>query len=77
MGSDFLEQLADVEVPPPPENFDRQLHQRVNRSLLAVQLTDLVCGALPWAVWHMCRALGGLVTLTVTGKFRDDRKKNM
>lgn len=77
MASDFLEQLADAEVPPPPASFDRQLHERVNRSLLLVQLTDLVCGALPWALWHMSQALGGLISLTVCGKFQDERKKNL
>lgn len=77
MANDFFEQLADVEVPPPPAGFDRQLHERVNRSLLAVQLTDLVCGALPWALWHLLLALGGLITLTVSGKFQEPRKKRM
>jgi hypothetical protein len=76
MVNDFFEQLAETEIPPPPAGFDRQLHQRVNRSLLMVQLMDLVFGALPWAVGHMARAFIGLVTLTITGKFETNPNKN-
>ena len=73
MANDFFEQLAQTEIPPPPPGFDRQLHQRVNRSLLTVQLLDLVFGALPWAIGHMARALVGMIQLTITGKFEEKR----
>ena len=71
MATDFFEQLAELEVPPPPEaeQFDRQLHDRVNRSLVAGQLVDLATGGLPWAFIHFARALVGLVTLTLTGRY--------
>ena len=31
MAPDFLEQLADLDVPPPPSEFGQQLHERMNR----------------------------------------------
>ena len=74
MASDFFDQLAATDVPPPPPEFDRQLHERVNRSLLLVQLTDLALGAVPWAMWHMTRALLGFMKLTITGKFQAKKK---
>jgi hypothetical protein len=75
MMPDLFEQLAQSDVPPPPPQFNRQLHDRVNRSLVASQLADLALGALPWAIGHMLRALGGFFCLTVTGKFTTGDKK--
>lgn len=77
MAPDLFDRLAEMEVPPPPEadQFDRQLHDRVNRALVAGQITDLVVGGLPWAALHFLRALVGLGTLTVTGRY-DAKKRN-
>ena len=72
---DFLEQLAEIEVRDPPPDFDRQLHQRVNRSLMIQHLLDLVFGAAPWALACFFRALVGLCTFSLTGKFDDERRK--
>ncbi|MGD0898912.1 MAG: hypothetical protein ABR915_13825 [Thermoguttaceae bacterium] len=69
---DFLEQLAEIEVRDPPPEFDRQLHQRLNRSLVVQHVVELVTGAAPWALGHFFRALGGFVAFTLTGEFADD-----
>jgi hypothetical protein len=71
--ADFLEQLAQVEVPAPPAQFDRQLHQRVNRSLLLQHLFDLVVRGLPWAMLQMLGALGAVVTVGISGRFSGER----
>jgi hypothetical protein len=76
MVDDFFEQLAQGEIPPPPPEFDRQLHARVNRSLLLVQLMDLVFGATPWAIAQLARALVGLLAYSVTGKFENARRRS-
>jgi hypothetical protein len=76
MAHDVFEQLAESDVPPPPPQFNRQLHERVNRSLAMTQITDLALGAFPWALGQMLRALGGFVCLTVTGKFPTSRGNN-
>jgi hypothetical protein len=72
---DILEQLAEMEVAPPPPEFDRRLHQRVNQSLMVQHVVDFAVGAVPWALWHFFRAVLGLVTFSVTGKFGEERKK--
>ena len=65
----LLEQLAELEVPPPPAKFDTQLHERVNRSLVREQLLDLFVRALPWAAMHFFRAVIGVVSYTLTGRY--------
>lgn len=76
MATDLFEQLGDMEVPPPPEagEFDRQLHDRVNRSLVAGQFVDLAARGMPFAAVHFSRALVGLLAVTLTGNY--DNKPN-
>ena len=66
---DFLEQLAELDVPPPPVEFDRQLHERLNRSLLTQHLLEFVVSALPWALIHFARTVVEAITFTLTGKY--------
>ena len=78
--TDPLEQLAHNEVPPVPEHFERRLHQRVNRQLLATHLLDLLLRGLPFAVQHFAAALGELLHVTLVGEDpasqRRRRRKN-
>jgi hypothetical protein len=72
MATDLFEQLATTEVPPPPERFDRELHDRVNRSLVTQQVVDLLLKGAPFACLHFAGALLGLLTLTYTGRYPAD-----
>lgn len=74
MPTDFLEQLAELEVPAPPAHFDRQLHQRLNQSLLAQHFFDLLLKGLPWAMLQLAAALLGLFRFTVTGQFAEPER---
>lgn len=74
MPRDVLEQLADKPVPPVPVTFDRSVHDRLNRWLLVGQLLDLALKAMGYTLLHFSRAVLGLLTLTVTGKFEPGRK---
>jgi hypothetical protein len=77
MSSDFLEQLAMLEVREPPPEFDRKLHQRVNRALLIQHLLSLAMGSVPWAALHFLRGFVGVVLFSITGRFDDElAKKN-
>jgi hypothetical protein len=69
MSRDFLEQLAELDVPAPPAEFDRQFHRRLNHALLLQQTLDLVVRAMPWAMLHLARALAGAIDYTLTGRF--------
>ncbi len=72
MASDLLEQLARHEVPPPPPSatFDHDVHRRVNHTLAVLHVVEFVLQALPHALLHFMRAVGGLIGFTITGQFR-------
>jgi hypothetical protein len=72
---DFLDQLAELEVRDPPPDFDRRLHERLNRSLLVQHVVELLTGAAPWAMLHFLHAVGALAAFSLTGKFDQDRRK--
>ena len=74
MASNLFDRLADLEVPPPPAQFDQQLHERVNRSLVVGHVVNLVFDALPWALTHFARALVGAATYTLAGRYEIDPK---
>ncbi len=74
MATDLFDQLAELDVPQPPERFDQQLHERVNRSLVIGQFVDLVFGAVPFAIVHFARSLVGLVIFTITGRYETKPK---
>jgi hypothetical protein len=72
---DFLEKLADKKVREPPPDFNRRLHQRVNRILVVQHLIDFFVGAIAWSATHFFRATIGWLLFTITGKFQDrDRR---
>jgi hypothetical protein len=68
---DLLEKLADVPVPPapPPQQFDRGIHQRINNRLLLGQIFDFTLQGFGFAALNFSRAMLGLLRLTFTGKF--------
>jgi hypothetical protein len=72
--NDPLEQLALMEVPEPPVEFDRELHRRLNRRLITQHVTDLVLRVMPWAILQMGQALLGLLRFSLTGRFDDERR---
>jgi hypothetical protein len=73
MKFDIFEQLAERDVPPVPGDFDRHVHQRVNDSLFGVHMTEFVFQVIPYAILHFGQALFGLVALTLSGGFPQDR----
>ncbi len=72
MATDLFDQLADLEVPPPPERFDQQLHDGVNRSLVVGQFVDLVLVAVPFAIVHFARRVAGMAIFTVHRTLRNE-----
>jgi hypothetical protein len=76
MPSDFLDQLAAWEVRQPPPEFDRKLHQRVNRALLTQHLLGLAVGCLPWVLGHFLRGLLGAVVFSLTGRLSGRQRKS-
>jgi len=70
----LLEQLAELEVPPPPAKFDTQLHDRVNRTLVREQLLDLFVRGLPWTALQFFKAVLGVLSYTLTGRYEPTPK---
>ncbi len=68
---DFLEQLADREIREPPPDFNRRLHQRVNRTLVVQYVIDFFVGAIACCALDFFRATLGWLFFTVTGRFQD------
>jgi len=73
---DLLTQWVEHDVPPVPKQFDQRLHDRVNRVLLATHVLDLVLKGFPYAIGHFAQAVGGLIFLTLSGRFPKVRKPN-
>jgi hypothetical protein len=72
----LLEELNRAEVPPPPVNMQRGVHERLNHWLTTGQLIELVVHAFAYAAYHFAPAVVGAVAYSLTGKFpepRDDR----
>lgn len=69
MSSDLFERLAHSPVPPPPAEFERGVHERVNRALVMGQVLEFAVLAIPFACWHLLKAVGGWVVLTASGEF--------
>ncbi len=75
MSDNLLEQLGSRDVPPVPEEFDEQLHARVNRTLLTRDLFDLGLRATPWAMGIFAQAVIDLLGFTLSGHLQDERPK--
>jgi hypothetical protein len=74
MVEDLLERLAEADVPPPPRELDRKVHERVNRALFAAQMADLALRGTVWALVQFARPLAHLAVLTLTGKPLEKRR---
>ena len=70
---DLFEQLACPEVPPPPANFERRVHLRLNKYLAALHVVEFALRAVPYALGHFAKAVVGLARYTFTGRHSVDR----
>lgn len=79
MPPNLFEQLGQEPIPAPPKRLRGEVRQRVNSTLLVLQITDLVVRGLPFVLVHFAQALGGLLAFTLTGTYeprvRDDARK--
>jgi hypothetical protein len=73
MATDFLEQLANVEVPPPPETLTRDVNERLNKVLLALHIADFGLHAMTYAAGHFLRGVFDLVIFTLSGQHVPER----
>lgn len=78
MPPNLLEQLGQQPVPGPPQRLRGEVRERVNSTLIVLQITDLAVRGLPFVLLHFAQALGGLLAYTLTGTYeprvRDDAR---
>lgn len=74
----LLEQLREQHVPAPPPQLRQEVRSRMNTTLLALHVADLLLRGLPLALFHFGQAVAGLAAYTLTGtyepKARDDAR---
>lgn len=68
MSRDVFEKLAEWEVPPAPEQFERRVHERINESLIASHLAEFVLGALPRTAATLADGVGHLLWAMLGGQ---------
>lgn len=68
MARNLLNDLAKLEVPPPPKDFNREVHRRLNGWLLVQQLADLAVRGMMYALFHFLRTIAAGVNFSLTGK---------
>jgi len=73
MSDNILNQLAAMEVPPPPDNLDQDVHQSVNRWLLGLQLLNFLLRAIPTAAAYFAYAVAGAMFYTLFGVYPKNR----
>ena len=71
MSLNLLDELSQQPVPPPPADFGRRVHRRLNGWLLGGQLADFAVRGMLFAALHFFRALAAGVTFTLTGRHSD------
>ena len=67
MATDFLDQLAEAEVPPPPDEFDAGLRRRLNQALTASHVAGFLLRSAPYVLAHLLPAAMYLIRASVTG----------
>lgn len=73
MSVDLFEQLADQKVPPVPENFNRRVHQRLNKTLVVLHVAELMLRVLPYCALLFGRAVVGMISYTASGRYPEER----
>ncbi len=78
MANNLLDQLNESEVPPPPREMTRDVHERLNQWLVFAQTADLVLRAFGYAAAYFGEAVLGMISYSLTGKFppRDEHRRD-
>lgn len=67
MPNNLLEQLGEQDVPRPPRNLRANVRERMNATLVFLQMLDLLLRGVPYCLWHFGAAVTGLIFMTLTG----------
>jgi hypothetical protein len=73
MPQNLLQNLTHNNVPPPPPNMQRGVHERLNTWLTTAQLIELVVHAFAYSAYHFAPAVIGAIAYSLAGKFPPPR----
>lgn len=74
MSIDLLDQLVHSEVPAPPPELETGVHERLNATLVTLQVMEALLRALPYAAWQFARSVLGMLVFTLTGRFPPEKR---
>lgn len=76
MSQDLLSRLSETDVPPIPEEFDAEIHQRVNQRLVVSHVLDFAVEGLGYALLAWLEAVAATVGHMFSGQFQSsDRRR--
>ena len=80
MALNLLDQLSQQDIPQPPVRLRQQVRERMNVTLLVLQLADLALRGMPYVMLHFAKAVVGLVLFSLSGTYeprpRDDARRD-
>jgi hypothetical protein len=76
MATDPLEQLAELDVPPPPQQLEHSVHQRLNRVLLCLHVFEFTLRAVPFGLAIFAQTVWAFCQFTLKGTFDDGRRSS-
>ena len=65
----FLDQLADEEMPAVPSELDAFLHHRINKLLLWQHVLELICSGIPYVFFHLLHAITAAACFSISGRY--------
>ncbi len=65
----FLDQLADEDMPVMPGELDANLHHRINNLLIGQQVFELICCAIPFVFFYFLHAITGAAFFSISGRY--------
>jgi hypothetical protein len=71
MSRNVFDELSDQQVPERPPEFQRQVHETLNKRLTTAHLVEFSVRLLPYAFFYFFQSLCGAVIFSFTGQYSE------
>ncbi len=71
MDDDFLQQLAEIDVPEAPDDLVQGVHDRLNVRLTVAHVVEFIVSAIPSSIAVFLDGILALARFTMSGEFGD------